>query len=67
MDNMPENKRNFVISMERFKPHSFQAEQGEGLFISHSHEFDELTLIMEGEGYYSSPRCGVVSKEDRHS
>lgn len=62
---MPENKRNFVISMERFKPHSFQAEQGEGLFISHSHEFDELTLIMEGEGYYSSPEQNIkVAKGD---
>ncbi|WP_313996793.1 AraC family transcriptional regulator [uncultured Paenibacillus sp.] len=51
---MKNNKKSFVISLERFKPHTFQAEQGEGLFMSHSHEYDELTLILDGEGYYSS-------------
>ncbi|MFD0713764.1 helix-turn-helix domain-containing protein [Paenibacillus sp. GCM10027626] len=50
---MKTNKK-FVISLERFKPHTFQAEQGEGLFMSHSHEYDEMTLILDGEGYYSS-------------
>lgn len=51
-----ENQYNdFVISMERFKPHTFHSDQGEGLFMSHAHEYDELTLILEGEGYYSSP------------
>ncbi|XID90495.1 helix-turn-helix domain-containing protein [Paenibacillaceae bacterium WGS1546] len=47
--------KGFITSIERFKPHTFQAEQGEGLFISHSHEHDELTLILGGAGYYSSP------------
>jgi len=46
--------KSFITSIERFKPHTFQAEQGEGLFISHTHEYDELTLILDGEGYYSS-------------
>ena len=44
----------FITSIEHFKPHIFQAEQGEGLFMSHTHGFDELTLILDGEGYYSS-------------
>ncbi|OXM17014.1 helix-turn-helix domain-containing protein [Paenibacillus herberti] len=51
---MENSEKSFVISMEHFKPHTFQAEQGEGLFMSHSHEYDELTLILDGEGYYSS-------------
>ncbi|WP_340023673.1 AraC family transcriptional regulator [Paenibacillus sp. FSL K6-1096] len=51
---MQNDTKNFVISMERFMPHTFQAEKGEGLFMSHSHNYDELTLILEGEGYYSS-------------
>lgn len=46
--------KGFITSIERFKPHTFQAEQGEGLFMSHSHEYDELTLILGGGGYYSS-------------
>ncbi len=46
-------------------PHTFQAEKGEGLFMSHSHEYDELTLILEGEGYYSSLEQNIkVSKGD---
>ncbi|WP_256992436.1 AraC family transcriptional regulator [Paenibacillus sp. XY044] len=45
--------------MERFKPHTFQAGQGEGLFMSHSHEYDELTLILEGDGYYSSSEQNI--------
>lgn len=47
-------KNELITSIEHFKPHTFQAEQGEGLFQSHSHEWDELTLILDGEGYYSS-------------
>ncbi|WP_260866959.1 AraC family transcriptional regulator [Paenibacillus sp. Y412MC10] len=51
--------KSFVVSMERFKPHTFQASQGEGLFMSHSHEYDELTLILEGDGYYSSSEQNI--------
>ncbi|MBE9915953.1 helix-turn-helix transcriptional regulator [Paenibacillus donghaensis] len=56
---MENSEKGFVISMDRFKPHTFQAEQGEGLFMSHSHEYDELTLILEGEGYYSSSEQNI--------
>lgn len=53
----------FISSIEHFKPHTFQAEQGEGLFRSHSHDFAELTLILDGEGYYSSQEQNInVSK-----
>lgn len=45
----------FIVSIDRFKPHTFQVIEGDGIFISHSHDYDELTLILEGEGYYSSP------------
>ncbi|MDF2836132.1 MAG: transcriptional regulator, AraC family [Paenibacillus sp.] len=45
----------FVQSIERFKPHAFHSKDGDGLYISHSHPCDELTLITAGEGYYSSP------------
>lgn len=48
-----------VVSIERFKPHTFSFEMGEGLFMSHSHEYDELTLILEGQGYYSSPEQNI--------
>ncbi|WP_231570970.1 helix-turn-helix domain-containing protein [Gordoniibacillus kamchatkensis] len=41
-------------SIDHFAPHVFPAEQGEGLFRSHSHESDEITLILKGEGYYTS-------------
>jgi AraC-like DNA-binding protein len=51
--------KDFITSIEHFKPHTFQAEQGEGLFISHSHDFDELTLILEGEGFYSSTEQNI--------
>ncbi|WP_228745445.1 AraC family transcriptional regulator [Paenibacillus sp. S150] len=51
--------KNFVASIERFMPHTFQAKQGEGLFMSHAHEYDELTLILEGEGYYSSAEQNI--------
>ncbi|CAG7617259.1 Melibiose operon regulatory protein [Paenibacillus allorhizosphaerae] len=44
----------FVESIEYFAPHSFTGEQGAGLFRSHSHGADEITLILEGEGYYTS-------------
>ncbi|MFD0696557.1 helix-turn-helix domain-containing protein [Paenibacillus sp. GCM10027628] len=55
----------FITSIEHFKPHTFQAEQGEGLFISHSHDWDELTLILDGEGYYSSAEQNIkVTKGD---
>lgn len=55
-----ENKDSQVIvSIERFKPHTFNFELGEGLFMSHSHEYDELTLILEGQGYYSSPEQNI--------
>ncbi|NOU88886.1 helix-turn-helix domain-containing protein [Paenibacillus sp. LMG 31460] len=55
----------FITSIEHFKPHTFQAEQGEGLYISHSHDYDELTLILDGEGYYSSAEQNIkVSKGD---
>lgn len=52
-------EKNFVASIERFMPHTFQAKQGEGLFMSHAHEYDELTLILEGEGYYSSAEQNI--------
>ncbi|CAH1210117.1 MULTISPECIES: AraC family transcriptional regulator [Paenibacillus] len=52
--NMP-----FIVSIERFKPHTYQLEQGEGFFMSHSHGYDELTLVLEGEGYYSSPQQNI--------
>lgn len=55
----------FITSIEHFKPHTFQAEQGEGLYISHSHDYDELTLILDGEGYYSTAEQNIkVSKGD---
>ncbi|OWR31922.1 AraC family transcriptional regulator [Saccharibacillus sp. O23] len=55
-----ENKETQVIdSIERFKPHTFSFERGEGLFMSHSHDCDELTLILEGQGYYSSPEQNI--------
>lgn len=57
--NMENSEKSFVISMERFKPHTFQAEQGEGLFQSHAHEYDELTLVLDGEGYYSSSEQNI--------
>lgn len=44
----------FVESIEHFAPHCFTGEQGTGLFRSHSHGGDEITLILEGEGYYTS-------------
>jgi AraC family L-rhamnose operon transcriptional activator RhaR len=56
---MENTEESFLISIEHFKPHTFQAEQGEGLFISHSHEYDELTLILDGEGYYSSQEQNI--------
>ncbi|MDN4605187.1 family 43 glycosylhydrolase [Paenibacillus sp. F6_3S_P_1C] len=56
---MPNNGTSFIVSIERFKPHLFHLEQGEGLFKSHSHAYDELTLILDGEGYYSSPEQNV--------
>jgi AraC family L-rhamnose operon transcriptional activator RhaR len=56
---MENDGKSFITSIERFKPHTFQAEQGEGLFISHSHEYDEITLILRGEGYYSSPEQNI--------
>ncbi|MGG6314296.1 helix-turn-helix domain-containing protein [Paenibacillus macerans] len=51
---MKNTEKTFIISLERFHPHTFQAKEGEGLFMSHAHEYDELTLILDGEGYYSS-------------
>jgi len=55
-----ENKEaQVIVSIERFKPHTFSFEMGEGLFMSHSHEYDELTLILEGQGYYSSPEQNI--------
>lgn len=42
---MPNNGTSFIVSIERFKPHLFHLEQGEGLFKSHSHAYDELTLL----------------------
>ncbi|MFE0558471.1 AraC family transcriptional regulator [Paenibacillus sp. NPDC058910] len=44
----------FVENIEHFTPHAFAGEQGAGLFRSHTHDTDEITLIFEGEGYYSS-------------
>ncbi|MFB9326195.1 helix-turn-helix domain-containing protein [Paenibacillus aurantiacus] len=52
---MAHSEDHFVVSIERFKPHTFESDEGDGLFISHSHAYDELTLILAGEGYYSSP------------
>ncbi|NUU76800.1 AraC family transcriptional regulator [Paenibacillus xylanilyticus] len=49
----------FIVSIERFKPHALKLEHGEGYFMSHSHAYDELTLILEGEGYYSSPEQNI--------
>ncbi|WP_336757912.1 cupin domain-containing protein [Paenibacillus sp. USHLN196] len=56
---MENNGTPFIVSIERFKPNWFHLEQGEGLFKSHSHAYDELTLILDGEGYYSSPEQNV--------
>ncbi|MCD9020844.1 AraC family transcriptional regulator [Cohnella silvisoli] len=54
-----------IESIEYFRPHTFQAGQGEGLFQSHSHPCDELTLILDGEGYYSSKEQNIkVAKGD---
>ncbi|WP_284238340.1 AraC family transcriptional regulator [Paenibacillus glycanilyticus] len=44
----------FVDNIEHFAPHAFTGDQGTGLFRAHSHGTDEITLILEGEGYYSS-------------
>ncbi|MBB3108829.1 AraC-like DNA-binding protein [Paenibacillus phyllosphaerae] len=52
---MEHNESCFVVSIDRFKPHTFESTEGDGLFIAHSHDYDELTLILRGEGYYSSP------------
>lgn len=49
----------FIVSIDRFKPHTFHLEEGDGLFISHSHDYDELTLVLDGEGYYSSPEQNI--------
>ncbi|GLX66535.1 hypothetical protein MU1_08790 [Paenibacillus glycanilyticus] len=56
---MEQGNESFVISIDRFKPHTFQLAEGDGLFISHSHPYDELTLVLEGEGYYSSPEQNI--------
>ncbi|QOS82721.1 helix-turn-helix domain-containing protein [Paenibacillus sp. JNUCC31] len=62
---MPNNNTSLIVSIERFKPNLFHLEQGEGLFKSHSHDYNELTLILDGEGYYSSPEQNVkVGKGD---
>lgn len=49
----------FVESIEHFAPHSYTGEQGGGLFLSHFHNADEITLVLEGEGYYTSPGQNV--------
>lgn len=51
--------QSFIVSIERFKPHTVHPFDGDGIFISHSHDYDELTLVLEGEGYYSSPEQNV--------
>ncbi|WP_336787889.1 helix-turn-helix transcriptional regulator [Paenibacillus sp. MMO-177] len=56
---MGQGKEGFIISIDRFKPHTFNMEEGDGLFISHSHDYDELTLVLDGEGYYSSPEQNI--------
>ncbi|GIO30485.1 MULTISPECIES: helix-turn-helix transcriptional regulator [Paenibacillus] len=53
------NELQFIVSIERFKPHMFHLEQGEGLFMSHAHASDELTLVLEGEGFYSSAEQNI--------
>jgi AraC family L-rhamnose operon transcriptional activator RhaR len=53
-------RNGFVDSIEHFLPHVFEALQGEGLYRSHSHEFDEITLILEGEGYYTSQGQNIM-------
>lgn len=50
----------FVENIEHFAPHIFQALEGEGLYRSHSHEYDELTLILEGEGNYSAQGHNIL-------
>ncbi|ACT01666.1 AraC family transcriptional regulator [Paenibacillus sp. JDR-2] len=42
----------FIVSLERF---AASAEMSSYPYKSHSHEYEELTMIDEGEGYYSSP------------
>jgi hypothetical protein len=59
MRDMENNGTPFIVSIERFKPNWFHLEQGEGLFKSHSHAYDERTLILDGEGYYSAPEQNV--------
>ncbi|WP_435170315.1 AraC family transcriptional regulator [Paenibacillus glycanilyticus] len=56
---MEQCNESFIISIDRFKPHTFHLEEGDGLFISHSHDYDELTLVLDGEGYYSSPEQNI--------
>ncbi|MDO3409857.1 AraC family transcriptional regulator [Saccharibacillus sp. CPCC 101409] len=63
---MENEEMKIIASIERFKPHTFTFEtedsafmSNSGLFMSHSHEYDELTLILEGQGYYSSPEQNI--------
>ncbi|MCM3626853.1 AraC family transcriptional regulator [Paenibacillus glycanilyticus] len=56
---MEQCNEGFIISIDRFKPHTFQPIEGDGIFISHSHDYDELTLVLDGEGYYSSPEQNI--------
>lgn len=50
----------FIEQIEHFAPHVFQALEGEGLYRSHSHESDELTLILDGEGSYTTQGHNIL-------
>lgn len=45
MRDMPNNGISLIVSTERFKPNLFHLEQGESIFKSHSHDYDELILL----------------------
>jgi AraC-type DNA-binding domain-containing proteins len=48
----------FVYRIERFKPLVIVSDDGH-IYKTRSHDGDELTLILEGEGYYSSSEQNI--------
>jgi AraC-like DNA-binding protein len=46
----------FVKDISHFDPHDFSANDGEGLYRSHSHKYAEIVVITDGEGYYTSEK-----------
>lgn len=54
------NNGSFIVSIERFKPHLLYLEQGEGLFKSHSHAYDEVRVIFRTMGQRSI-LCGCLT------